>query len=135
MLCGPFDPVASSSTVTVRWRVDCEGRPRAVRVHAPAPRGQWRSALAADPLALPEHAPEWVDAVCAFGPFIDATRLYELPDGRRFVLPLVRRSGLGGIGGWLWSLPRGCGWGGLIGPHLDAEVVRLVTDDLETLGA
>jgi Acetyltransferase (GNAT) domain len=39
------------------------------------------------------------------------------------------------MGGWLWSLPRGCGWGGLVGPHLDAEVVRAVTDDLETLGA
>jgi hypothetical protein len=106
-----------------------------VRVHSPAPGDQWRSVLAADPLALPEHAPEWVDAVCAFGPFTDATRLYELPDGRRFVLPLVRRSGLGGMGGWLWSLPRGCGWGGLVGPHLDVEVVRAVTDDLETLGA
>lgn len=101
-----------------------------MRVHPLAPREQWRAVLADDPLALPEHTPEWVDAVCAGGPFTDATRLYELPDGRRFVLPLVRRTGLGGVAGQLWSLPRSWGLGGLVGPHLDADVVRAVVDDL-----
>jgi hypothetical protein len=94
-----------------------------VRVHLCAPRDRWRAVLAADPLALPEHTPEWVDAVCAVAPFTDATRLYEFADGRQFVLPLVRRSGPSGVGGWLWSLPRSWGSGGLIGPDLDVDVV------------
>jgi hypothetical protein len=68
-------------------------------------------------------------------PFTDATRLYEFADGRRFVLPLVRRSGPRGAGGWLWSLPRSWGSGGLVGPHLDADVVDTVLDDLESLRA
>jgi Acetyltransferase (GNAT) domain len=106
-----------------------------VRVLSRAPREDWRAVLADDPLALPEHTPEWVEAVCAVGPFTDATRLYEFADGRRFVLPLVRRSGPRGVGGWLWSLPRSWGAGGLLGPHLDAEVVDTVLDDLQSLRA
>jgi hypothetical protein len=108
---------------------------RLLRVHQRAPRDHWRAVLADDPLALPEHTPEWIDAVCAAGTFTDATRLYEFTDGRRFVLPLVRRSGPQGIGGWLSSLPQSSGWGGLIGPDLDSEVVRTVVDDLESLRA
>lgn len=46
-----------------------------------------------DPQALPEHALEWVNAICAGGGYGDATRLYEFDDGRRFVLPLVFRRG------------------------------------------
>ena len=91
--------------------------------------------MAADPLALPEHTPEWVDAVCAVGPFTDATRLYEFADGRQFVLPLVRRSGPRGVGGWLWSLPRSWGSGGLIGSGLDVDVVGAMLDDLKSLRA
>ncbi|HYH32104.1 MAG TPA: GNAT family N-acetyltransferase [Pseudonocardia sp.] len=106
-----------------------------MRVRPRAPRDQWRAVLADDPLALPDHTPEWVDAVCAGGPFTDATRLYEFADGRRFVLPLVRRTGLGGVAGQLWSLPRSWGAGGLAGPHLDADVVRAVVDDLASLPA
>ena len=58
-----------------------------MRVHARVPQEVWRAVLADDPRALPEHTPEWVDAVCAAS-FRDATRLYEFGDGRRFVLPL-----------------------------------------------
>jgi hypothetical protein len=45
--------------------------------------------VANDPTALPEHAPEWVDALCTAGPYRDASRYYRLFDGREFVLPLV----------------------------------------------
>ncbi|WP_142053076.1 GNAT family N-acetyltransferase [Pseudonocardia kunmingensis] len=106
-----------------------------MRVHPRAPRDQWRAVLAEDPLALPEHAPEWVDAVCAGGPYTDATRLYEFPDGRRFVLPLVRRTGLAGVPGQLWSLPHSWGLGGLVGPDLDAGAIRAVVGDLAALPA
>ena len=76
-----------------------------------------------------------VDAICAAGPFTNATHLYEFSDGRRFVLPLVRRTGPGGAIGQLWSLPRSWGPGGLVGPRLDPDVVRDVVDDLASLRA
>ena len=106
-----------------------------MRVHARAPRELWRTVLADDPRALPEHTPEWVDAICAAGRFTDATRLYEFGDGRRFVLPLVRRTGPAGAIGQLWSLPRSWGPGGLVGPHLDPDLVGQVVDDLASLPA
>lgn len=43
--------------------------------------------------ALPEDAPSWFDVICALDGHSDASRLYELPDVRRFVLPLVARPG------------------------------------------
>ena len=94
----------------------------------------WMSVVDADPYALPEHAPEWLEAVCASGRYADATRCYEI-DGRRFVLPLVRRRGPAGVGGWFESYPYGWGAGGLVGAGLDAGVVRTVVDDLRRLGA
>ena len=93
-------------------------------------RASWRAALAADPQALPEHAPEWVDAICAAGPYADATRVYSLTDGRRFVVPLVRRTGPAGIGGWLLSPPPAWGMGGVVGPDLDAVTLRRIIADL-----
>jgi hypothetical protein len=44
-----------------------------VSVISPAPRDEWRAVVANDPTALPEHAPEWVDALCAAGPYRDAS--------------------------------------------------------------
>lgn len=104
-------------------------------VSEPVPRELWLRLVAADPEALPEHAPEWVDALCDSGPYTDASRLYQFPDGRDFVLPLVRRRGPAGIGGWLHSYPSGRGIGGLIGHGADAQVVAAVTADLQRLGA
>lgn len=104
-------------------------------VISPAPREEWRTVLANDPAALPEHAPEWVDALCAAGGYADASRYYRHPDGRDFVLPLVRRTGPAGLGGWLLSFPPGWGMGGLVGPGVDAEVVAAVLADLRATGA
>ena len=106
-----------------------------MRVHARAPREVWRAVLADDPRALPEHTPEWVDAVCAAGRFTDATRLYEFGDGRRLRAPARAPDGSGGAIGQLWSLPRSWGPGGLVGPHLDPDVVHTVVDDLASLRA
>jgi hypothetical protein len=102
---------------------------------ATAPRPLWRTVVDEAPQALPEHAPEWVDAMMATGRFSDASRLYEFRDGRRFVLPLVRRRGLRGPGGWFGSFPPAWGIGGLVGKDLDAAVVRAVLDDLHSLRA
>lgn len=100
----------------------------------PAPRDEWRALLASDPAALPEHAPEWVDALCAAGPYADASRHYRHADGREFVLPLVRRTGPTGLGGWLASYPPGWGIGGLVGTGLDAGVAESVLADLRATG-
>jgi Acetyltransferase (GNAT) domain len=90
--------------------------------------------LSETPNALPEQAPEWLDAMVATGWYGDASRLYEFRDGRRFVLPLVRRRGLPGPG-WFGSFPQAWGIGGLLGKDLDGTAVRAVLDDLRSLHA
>ena len=65
-----------------------------MQVVTPAPRPLWRRLFDADTEALADHSPEWIDAMCDDGRYADASRLYELPDGRRFVLPLTRRRGM-----------------------------------------
>ena len=79
--------------------------PDGIQVVTPAPRPLWRRLLDADTDALADHGPEWIDAMCDDGRYVDASRLYELPDGRRFVLPLTRRRGMAGAGGWLACHP------------------------------
>lgn len=90
--------------------------PGGMQVVTPAPRPLWRRLLDADTDALADHGPEWIDAMCDDGRYVDASRLYELPDGRRFVLPLTRRRGMAGVGGWLACHRRrgvSAGWSGL----------------------
>ena len=103
-------------------------------VISPAPRDEWRAVVANDPTALPEHVPEWVDALCAAGPYLDASRYYQHSDGREFVLPLVARTGLPGWGGSLLSYPTSWGMGGLVGAGLDTDMVRAVLADLRATG-
>ena len=104
-------------------------------VTSPAPRDVWADVVSADPGALPEHTPEWTDAVCAVERCTDASRLYEFVDGRRYVLPLVRRSGVRGLGGQLWSFPQGWGIGGPAGANLDAGAVEAIAGDLHSMRA
>lgn len=109
--------------------------PAEVQVVTPAPRSLWRGLLAADPDALADHSPEWMDAMCADGRYGDASRLYQFPDGRRVVLPLARRRGAAGVGGWLAGHPPAWGIGGLVGAGVDAGVVAAVVADLRQVGA
>lgn len=104
------------------------------KVVSPVPRKKWRSVLKSDPTALPEHAPEWVDALAADGRYRDASRLYSFEDGREVILPLVQRRGIAGVGGWLLSYPPGWGMGGLFGSEADATIARAVLLDLRNLG-
>lgn len=86
---------------------------------------------AGDPQALPEHAPEWVNAICAGGGHGDATRLYEFDDGRRFVLPLVFPRAPSA-----WAAAWGPGGSGAyLSADLDEHVIRTVLEDLRSLGA
>ena len=83
----------------------------AVRVTSPAPRDLWEAAIAADPNALVFQTPKWTDCVCAYDGYEDASRLDELPGGRRLVLPMVRRRNRPGPLAIEASLPhRGSGW-------------------------
>jgi Acetyltransferase (GNAT) domain len=84
------------------------------RASVPALRSAWRAAFEADPHAQAFHSPEWVDAVCATGGFEDASRSYETPDGRLLVLPMVRRTHLGGVLSRQASLPPDWGVGGVL---------------------
>jgi hypothetical protein len=84
-----------------------------VGVTTPADRPIWEEVLTADPHALVTQTPAWLDCLCDVGGYADASRLYELPDGRRLVLPLARRVGTGGIATQA-SLPESWGFGGLV---------------------
>lgn len=94
---------------------------------SPAPRREWSEIASADPDALLDHMPEWLDAIESAFPLRDASRLYRLNDGRRFVVPMVRR--------WSDPAPRfgfgtGRGIGGIVGADLDADVVSAILADL-----
>lgn len=103
------------------------------QVISPVPRELWETVLAADPAALPEYCPQWVDAMVDTGKYQDASRCYRFADGSDYVLPLVRRRGMAGVGGWLQSYPAAWGIGGLIGPPPTAQVIEAVLADLHSL--
>jgi len=106
--------------------------PRPLRVTSPAPVDAWERVLASAPNALPSQTPTWLRCVCAVEGYADVSRLYETADGRRIVLPLVRRPGLGPILATDLGLPVGWGPGGLVceGGELRPEDVRMVVTDL-----
>lgn len=67
----------------------------------------------ADPEAFVTQTPEWLDAIRAARGYSDASRLYEMPDGRRLVLPMSGRS-LAGLRVAEESWPYGWGYGGVL---------------------
>lgn len=103
-----------------------------LRVTSPAPVEAWEQVLASAPTALPSQTPTWLRCVCEVEGYQDVSRLYETADGRRLVLPLVRRPGLGPILATDFGLPVGWGPGGLIGDggQLRAEDIGMVVADL-----
>lgn len=100
-------------------------------VTSPAPRALWTQIVRDDPTSMADHSPEWTDAIIATGPYCDASRLYELSDGRRLVVPMVRRTGLASAAGMAASFPEGWGFGGIVGAGRDPRAIRLLLDDLQ----
>ena len=82
------------------------------------------------------QTPEWIDVVCRAG-YEDASRLYRAADGRRMLLPLVRRrGGLPRPLAPLASLPAAWGMGGLLSDTTPtAADVAHVVGDLRRLGS
>ncbi|WP_432248356.1 GNAT family N-acetyltransferase [Streptomyces sanyensis] len=105
-----------------------------VSVTSPVPRDVWWRAARADDCALVTQTPAWLDAICATGPWTDAGRLYEFPDGACAVLPLVRRRGLPGPLTVEDSWPSGWGIGGPLLPDGDLRPAQAaaVLGDLVT---
>jgi hypothetical protein len=85
--------------------------PRALRVQSPAPRADWERIFSSDPDAVATQSPEWADCLRTRG-YSDASRLYELADGRRLILPLAARRL--GVRFTEESAPYGWGYGGLL---------------------
>lgn len=107
-----------------------------VTVGAAVPRGVWAELHRADAQALPTQTPEWLDCLVETGGYRDASRLYEMPDGRRALLPLVRRTYPTGGSTVLQSLPKSWGYGGLIAPDgVAPDLVSAVFDDLSATAA
>jgi hypothetical protein len=102
----------------------------AVDVVSPAPRDQWRKVLSADSGALLSHTPEWLDTICAIEGVRDSSRLYVWPSGHSLILPMVGK-GVGDFVAVEESLPRGWGFGGLVGASTDTpDKVAAVYSDL-----
>lgn len=104
------------------------------QVRSPVPAPLWEDLAAQDSHSLPEHSLEWIHALEATNRYRDASRLYEFDDGNQFLLPLVRRRGAGLRGQHLQSYPPGRGWGGLVGPGVEAAHAQAVLGDLQSLG-
>jgi hypothetical protein len=102
----------------------------ALRYVGPAPHDVWDDLVADNPTALIFQTPQWLDCVCRSSRAKDASRLYEAPDGRRAVLPLVARRGLLGRATIEASLPAGWGTGGLVTPGgpLPGDIAAVLTD-------
>lgn len=119
----------STGLAPVQGRVP-DDRPYVVT--SPAPAQAWQEVLDSAPRALPNQSPGWLRCVCAVGGYEDASRLYETADGRRLILPMVRRIRLGRIVSAAASLPTSWGPGGLLGEKgiVLPEDARMVFDDL-----
>jgi hypothetical protein len=100
---------------------------------SPAPRATWEALVDASGSVLPSQTPAWLDAVCAHGPWEDASRLYETREGAPLVLPLVRRTRLPRGLTSEFSMPSTWGAGGLLSvTPVRAEDVALVVADLRS---
>jgi hypothetical protein len=101
-------------------------------VTSPVPVDEWQEVLTSAPRALPTQTPEWLECACAVAGYENASRLYRTADGRRLVLPLVRRAHLGSLVATESSLPTGWGAAGLLGEGgvVRPEDVRMVLTDL-----
>lgn len=105
-----------------------------LHVTSPAPRPIWEELYKADPEAVPYQSPAWLDCACLTSNLEDASRYYELSNGHRFVMPIVRSRKLPPALALAGSMPHGWGMGGLISETPPSrEEVRVLLADLSRL--
>lgn len=102
-----------------------------LEITSPAPRTAWEEILSSNSRALIYQTPRWTDAVCAAGDYEDASRFYEAPGGKKFVLPLLRQKTAILPLAKQASMPSGCGQGGLLSNvPLHCEAVETILRDV-----
>lgn len=100
-------------------------------VTSPAPREAWWRLYRVDPEALSSHSPDWVDSLCEYGRYEDASRFYEFDNGQRMLLPLVRHGHLPAAVTHHFSYPLGWSVGGVIAERpVQPDELRAVLEDL-----
>jgi hypothetical protein len=88
--------------------------------------------MASDPDALVTQSPDWIDAICAARRWQNRSRMYETPDGRLAVVPLVADPRLR----LLMSPPEACGFGGIVAEGgVRRSDIRAILADLGQLPA
>ena len=107
-------------------------RASGVSVRTPVPRSVWQRLHDQDIDALPTQSPRWVDCLVETGRYRDASRLYEMPDGRLAILPLVSPA-MAWPSALTHSMPASWGYGGVIAPQgFDEVLAAAVLSDLST---
>jgi hypothetical protein len=102
-----------------------------VKIISPAPHEMWLDVMDADANTLVSQTPAWMAVMRDAGSHVDASRYYELADGQRLLLPMVR---LGGPVLRMASPPAAWGFGGLLSSlPIRASDVALVFEDLARL--
>lgn len=102
-----------------------------LRVVTPVPRETWARVVKGSASAVPSQTPVWLDAICAHGPWDDASRLYLTADDRALVLPMVRRRHRPPLLAGAYSMPSTWGTGGLLSVEpIRADDVAAVVADL-----
>jgi hypothetical protein len=98
-------------------------------VESPASQAAWSEVLADDPGATVYQTPAWFEAARRASGATDVSRLYLLEDGRRLVLPMLRRVPFPGVV-LDDSYPTSYGSGGLLasGGLRTTDVTHVLTD-------
>lgn len=69
-------------------------------------RPAWEELVDQDPSVALSKTPQWADCICGCDHFSDATLLFRGQDGRRLILPRLRKSGISSCPGVFASPPR-----------------------------
>jgi CelD/BcsL family acetyltransferase involved in cellulose biosynthesis len=98
-------------------------------------RPAWDDLAAGDESIALSKTPEWIDCICSCTRFSDATLLFRGEDGRRLILPRLRKTGTPSFLGSFESPPQGWGLGadasGFIsegGPASPTEIRALIDE-------
>ncbi|MGH3720733.1 MAG: GNAT family N-acetyltransferase [Pseudonocardiaceae bacterium] len=106
-----------------------------IEAEGPDARSAWESLVADDESIALSKTPEWADCICSSSRFSDATLLFRGDDGRRLILPRLRKTGIPTLLGLFESPPHGWGLGadasgvlGEGGPASPREIGALIRE-------